>query len=90
MNILRIQQVCAAVGYRSKSSIYNAVQAGFFTKPVAIGEKATGWPDSEVSAIVAARIAGQTPAQIKALVTMLHTARVDRFKAQICPLMGIQ
>ena len=75
-----------AVGYRSKSSIYNAVQAGVFTKPIAIGEKATGWPDSEVSAIVAARIAGQTSEQIQALVAMLHAARTERFQAQISAL----
>jgi prophage regulatory protein len=58
MSILRMPAVKAETGHRSHASIYNAIRAGLFTKPVPIGERAVGWPDSEVQAINAARIAG--------------------------------
>lgn len=77
MSILRMPAVKAETGHRSHASIYNAVRAGLFTKPVSIGERAVGWPDSEVQAINAARIAGQSEAEIRELVSRLHAKRAD-------------
>lgn len=48
-----------------------------FTKPVPIGERAVGWPDSEVQAINAARIAGKSESEIRELVSRLHAKRAD-------------
>lgn len=42
MAILRICGVTAITGYKSKTSVYNAVQAGLLTKPVAIGLRSVG------------------------------------------------
>ena len=81
MAILRINGVTAATGHRSKTSIYNAVQAGLLTRPVAIGLRTVGWPDFEVEAVNTARIAGQPESAIRALVDKLHTQRSERFKA---------
>lgn len=64
-------------GHRSQASIYNAIREGLFTRPVAIGERSVGWPDYEVKAINAARIAGQSNEQIKALVNRLHAKRTE-------------
>lgn len=75
MQILRMQAVKAETGHRSHASIYNAIQAGMFTKPVPIGQRAVGWPADEVKAINAARIAGKSDTDIKALVTRLHAKR---------------
>lgn len=77
MSILRIPAVKAETGHRSHASIYNAIRAGLFTKPVRIGERAVGWPDSEVQAINAARIAGKSEAEIRELVSRLHAKRAD-------------
>lgn len=69
--------VKAETGHRSHASIYNAVRAGLFTKPVSIGERAVGWPDNEVRAINAARIAGWSESEIRELVSRLHSKRAD-------------
>jgi prophage regulatory protein len=44
---------------------------------VAIGERAVGWPNCEVQAINAARIAGKTEAEIRELVARLHAKRAS-------------
>lgn len=75
MQILRIQSVKAETGHRSHASIYNAIRAGIFTKPVSIGPRSVGWPADEVKAINAARIAGRSDDDIKALVNRLHAKR---------------
>ena len=77
MSILRMPAVKAETGHRSHASIYNAIRAGLFTKPVPIGERAVGWPDREVQAINAARIAGKSEAEIRELVSRLHAKRAD-------------
>lgn len=77
MSILRMPAVKAATGHRSHSSIYCAIHAGLFTKPVQIGQRSVGWPANEVLAINAARIAGKSEVEIKELVQRLHAARVS-------------
>ena len=81
MSILRMPAVKAETGHRSHASIYNAIRAGTFTKPVPIGERSVGWPDYEVKAINAARIAGQSEDAIKALVNRLHAKRIELVQA---------
>ena len=75
MAILRMPAVKAETGHRSHASIYNAIRDGVFTMPVQIGQRSVGWPDAEVHAINAARIAGKSDADIRALVDQLHAAR---------------
>lgn len=77
MSILRMQGVKVETGHRSHASIYNAIKAGLFTKPVPIGQRAVGWPSSEVLAINAARIAGKSEAEIRELVNRLHAKRTE-------------
>ena len=75
MSILRMPQVKASTGHRSHNSIYSAIRAGLFTKQVSIGQRAVGWPASEVEAINAARIAGKSDEEIRSLVVDLHARR---------------
>lgn len=75
MKILRITAVLEETGHRSQATIYNAVKEGLFTKPVRIGQRAVGWPLSEVHAINAARIAGCSMTQIRELVEQLQMRR---------------
>jgi prophage regulatory protein len=77
MQIFRMPAVKAETGHRSHASIYNAIKAGLFTKPVQIGQRAVGWPSSEVQAINAARIAGKSEAEIRELVKQLHAKRLE-------------
>lgn len=81
MSILRMPAVKAETGYRSHASIYTAIKAGTFTKPVSIGVRSVGWPDYEIQAINKARIAGQTADQIKELVNRLHVKRTALVQA---------
>ncbi|OSZ75918.1 AlpA family transcriptional regulator [Hydrogenophaga sp. IBVHS1] len=75
MSILRMPAVKAETGHRSHASIYNAIKAGLFTKPVQIGQRSVGWPSNEVEAINAARISGQSEDEIRELVNLLHSQR---------------
>ena len=81
MLILRLPEVKRVLGHRADASVYNAIRAGLFTSGVAIGQRAKGWPDYEVDAINAARIAGKSDAQIGELVKMLHAKRIELGRA---------
>lgn len=72
--ILRLPAVLRERG-RSRSAHYLDIQQGLFTRPVAIGLRAVGWPSGEVTALNAARIAGKTDGEIRALVVKLEAAR---------------
>lgn len=77
MAIWRIERCKEETGYRSNASIYNLIRDGLWTNGVAIGVRSVGWPDYEVKALSAARIAGQTDAQIRELVQRLHMRRTE-------------
>jgi prophage regulatory protein len=74
ITILRLPTVLKKRG-RSRSAHYLDIQEGLFTPPVSIGSRAVGWPDHEVDAINAARIAGKCDEEIRALVSKLESAR---------------
>lgn len=76
--ILRLPHVKARTG-RARSSIYADIQRGLFIAPIAIGARAVGWPSGEVDALIAARIAGRSDAEIRALVSKLESARKSSF-----------
>lgn len=59
----------------SRSTLYLRIAQGLWTKPISLGARAVGWPSSEVAAINAARIAGKTDDEIRALVVQLEAAR---------------
>ena len=77
MSILRMPSVKVEMGHKSHASIYTAIKDGTFTKPVQIGQRSVGWPDYEVKAINAARIAGKSETEIKELVNRLHAKRTE-------------
>lgn len=81
MAIWRIEKCKDEAGYRSHASIYGLIRVGLWTPPVKIGERSSGWPDDEVRAINAARIAGHTDDQIRELVTLLHAKRAEKLAA---------
>ena len=60
-----------------RSTRYERIDKGLFPKPVKLGPRSVGWPASEVAAINAARIAGKSDEEIRALVVKLHAARKE-------------
>lgn len=74
INILRLPEVLRHRG-RSRSSHYSDIKQRLFTRPIAIGVRAVGWPANEVAALNAARIAGKADEEIRDLVVKLEAAR---------------
>ena len=72
--VLRLAQVKAKTGL-SRATIYAQQAAGLFPPSFSLGERAVGWMESEVDAVIIARAAGAGPAVIKALIESLVTAR---------------
>jgi len=75
-SILRLPDVKSVSGL-SRSTIYLHIQQGFLTKPVRLGARSVGWPASEVSALLLARIAGKSDEEIRLLVNELEAKRKD-------------
>lgn len=73
-SIIRLPEVLAQRG-RSRSAHYLDIKNGLFPPPVSIGDRAVGWPQQEVDAINAARIAGKGRAQIRELVARIIACR---------------
>ena len=72
--ILRRRVVEARTG-KTHSTLYKDISEGLFPKPVSIGDRAVGWPDYEVEAVNAARIAGKTKSELRKLVADLEAER---------------
>lgn len=84
--LLRIGAVKAVTGERSNSSVYANIRAGLFPKSVQIGKRAVGWPEHEVMAVCAARIAGKSDVEIRELVRHLVDRRANDFDRRIATL----
>jgi len=78
--ILRLPAVKSQMG-ASRSTVYLRINQGLFTKPVRLGQRAVGWPASEIAAINAARIAGCSDEEIRRLVIELQADRIPAFKS---------
>ena len=83
--LLRLPAVKAQSGY-SRSTIYLRMSQGLWTKPVSLGARAVAWPVGDVAALNAARIAGRTDAQIRALVLKLETGRLSASGDAVAPV----
>ena len=82
--ILRLPAVKAETG-ASRSTIYLRIQQGLWPKPVKLGPRSVGWPASEIAAMNAARIAGKSDDEIRALVVKMEAVR----KASISLIEGV-
>ena len=72
--IFRLPAVKSESGY-SRSTIYLRIAQGLWTKQVSLGPRCVGWPAHEVAALNAARIAGKSDEEIRALVLKLEAGR---------------
>jgi prophage regulatory protein len=57
------------------ASFYEQIKQGLIPPGIKIGPRRVAWLESEIRAILAARVAGSTDAQIRALVKRLIRAR---------------
>jgi prophage regulatory protein len=74
INLLRLPPTLKKRG-KSKSSHYLDINLRLFTKPVSIGARSVAWPEHEIDALNAARIAGFSDDEIRALVVELEAKR---------------
>ena len=72
--LMKTPDVCAATGMK-RPTLYEHKAKGLFVRPVKLAPKLAVWPKDEISKINAARIAGRTDDEIRALVIELTEAR---------------
>jgi prophage regulatory protein len=72
--LLRLPSVMGATGL-SRAGVYAYVAKGLLPKAVKIGERASAWPEAEIAAVNAARIAGKSEGEIRELVANLQRQR---------------
>jgi prophage regulatory protein len=73
-NLVRINRVIEITGM-PRTSIYEKILDRTFPAQIKIGSRTVAWPESEIYAVNAARIAGRTDAQIRELVQTLAAKR---------------
>lgn len=76
--ILSVSDTIARTG-DGRSTHYARTKAGTFTRPVKRGKRSSGWPEEEVEILIAARAAGKSDEEIRALVIDLEAARQQIF-----------
>jgi prophage regulatory protein len=72
----------------SRSNAYRDIADGLWTQPIKLGPRYSAWPTHEVEALIAARIAGASHDEIRALVRSLMIQRrqlMPRFDAPTEP-----
>lgn len=72
--ILRLPAVKTSSGL-PRSTLYLRISQGLWTKPISLGARIVGWPANEIAKLNAARIAGKSDDEIRALVLELEAAR---------------
>lgn len=75
--IYRLDQVKSRSGHRATSTVYGLIKSGLFPKQVRIGQRSVGWASHEIDAVIDARIAGKSDAEIQSLVKQLHANRAN-------------
>ena len=76
MKLIRLPNVLERIG-KSRSGTYADIASGLLTTPVRIGLRAVAFPEHEIDAVVAARIAGRSQDEIRELVSRLHAQRKE-------------
>ncbi|HCB16553.1 MAG TPA: transcriptional regulator [Alteromonas sp.] len=61
----------------SETSLYRQINGKTFPPSFSLGCRAVGWYEHEINAVIKARAAGKTEAEIKALVNNLISARIE-------------
>lgn len=76
MTFIRKPEFATKLGLKCPKSINKPIIDGLITRPVQPTGTHDAWPDYEVEAIVKFRKAGKTNDDVRALVELLHKARL--------------
>jgi prophage regulatory protein len=74
MRLLKKPEVLRLIA-KSNTTLYSDIKLGVMTPPVRLGLNSVAWPEHEILAINAARIANKTNVEIIKLVTQLVEQR---------------
>lgn len=74
--LLRTKDVCTVAGI-SRPTLYEAMAAGLWPRPIKLGAKSSAWKASECNAMLAARVRGASDDEIRQLVIDLTSARLE-------------
>ncbi len=77
IRIIRIKEVKARIGDIANSTLYARVADGTQVPPIKIGPRASGWIESEVDAVNAARVVEKSEDEIRELVKQLIAKRTE-------------
>ena len=72
--LLRLPEILRRTGHR-RSTFYHLMQRRLVPRLIKIGARASALPAHEVDALVAAKIRGESPEQLRALVERLEAER---------------
>ncbi|WP_369819847.1 helix-turn-helix transcriptional regulator, partial [Oleiphilus sp. HI0066] len=72
--MMRRPETCRTLG-KGRTAFYNDISKGLMTPGVAITSRTVAWPSDEVFAVMKARIAGKSEAELKELVQNLLERR---------------
>lgn len=73
--LVRIAEVLDAIGV-SRANFYNLIAQGLLPRPVKVSARGAALPEYEIRAVNAARIAGKSDDEVRALVVELHARRL--------------
>ena len=76
MQLLRIKQICGRMGL-SRSTVYELMDRGELPRVVRVTSRSVCLPEHEIEAVLAARLAGRSSEEIRALVGRLESARTS-------------
>jgi len=89
LRFIRHKQLRDCFG-ESRSGTYQKIADGLLPKPVRLGARSVGFPEHEVQAVLAARIAGHSDDQIRALVAAMAVDRAALFNASALSACELQ
>lgn len=72
--LLRLPEVLDTTGLRT-TAIYARAKAGLFPPPIKLTQRSSAWPESEVTSVISALVAGKTEDEIRQLVAQLVAER---------------
>lgn len=76
INLIRMARLRAKTAL-SRGSVYLQMKQGLLPTSLQIGEKSVAWIESEIDAVVMARIQRKSDADIRELVKKLEAARMN-------------
>lgn len=74
--LIKLPEVTGATAQRT-TALYARIKAGTFPPSIKLTSRSVAWVEDEVAAVNAARIAGKSDAEIRALVCLLVAARTS-------------